>query len=151
MVMQNLARSGRDYLWYGAMYYEKAIQTLKDTVSQHQDDAFAPSPTDSDWAMARPRTGCDSAATSGDTSETRLLAACILCQYEQISATMRAWGGHIDGIYRLMHLSSVTQDLQRVSPLPYPVSAYQSLFWCFAMKDLEESCECINIDGRDLS
>lgn len=142
-VMTALIAHGRDFLWYGAKYYGKSIQAMAADLLQ---DATSPNfdLATSDFAWAVPSPNSVSSGV-GQETEHRLLAACIMCQYEHLSASTRAWAGHLNGIYKLLRLdradAMVIDGAEPSVPSPafQPGSSLRGLFWFFVRNDIEES------------
>lgn len=131
-----------DYLWYGAKYYGKAIQSMAEELSLDYEPTLGLSPDEVPWTAVAP-SGVSLPAVS---TEARLVAACIMCHYEELSSSWRAWSRHLNGIFKLLRLDQVESVLQTNSPNP-PVSptvqrrrSFQALFWYFVQNDFEESC-----------
>jgi len=93
LMLRAFSKSRLDFLWYGAKYYEKAIQLLAKQLSHddHSIPGLSPcciyqtglTPVSNDLSFHDER---EEAA-----SLFQIITACILCQYEDLSATMRAW------------------------------------------------------------
>ncbi|KAF9888550.1 hypothetical protein FE257_008481 [Aspergillus nanangensis] len=99
-MLKKFSDSKLDFLWYGAKYYEKAIQMLARQIS-HEDISVFPeglSPNGIYHSGLTPQSADYSVVSDHDAPATifQILAACILCEYEDLSATMRAWSGHLD-------------------------------------------------------
>ncbi|KAJ5110648.1 hypothetical protein N7532_001183 [Penicillium argentinense] len=136
MTASMLLRASLDFLWYGAKYYEKAILLMarqishdRSTVQNHLSPGEIYRSPGSDYHHLDYHESTSSAF--------RILAACILCSYEDLSGTMRAWTGHLDGINKLFrpHL-----DLP-ISPdnfyrIPQSMRALNVSFWYFALNDM---------------
>ncbi|KAH0348184.1 hypothetical protein KCU83_g6330, partial [Aureobasidium melanogenum] len=133
-----------DYLWYGAKYYGKAIQAMAADISS---EAFMPHvvpPSLAQWADFPPVSqGTATSRVRAATEEARLLAACVMCQYEELSASRHAWAGHLNGLYRLLMLQEVetatSPSLVGASPTPSQSTTCQSFFWYFVHDDFQES------------
>jgi hypothetical protein len=129
-----------DFNWYGAKYYEKAIQLIAQKISQHSPDEHFTSPT----ALYDSTPGIES-----HNPRITLLAACILALYEMLSATVSisAWKGHLSGVHRLLRLIIEGGDIGAAQSDPLRMSigldeaVVRAAFWFFVVNDLEESCE----------
>ncbi|KAI9930830.1 hypothetical protein AWENTII_007172 [Aspergillus wentii] len=139
LMLKSFADSKLDFLWYGAKYYEKSIQLLAKQISHEELSISALSPC-CIYNSALSVNG-DDHSMLGDTDDTssifQILAACMLCQYEDLSATMRARSGHLDGIFKLFqsHLND-TLDLQPSIQPPEPARAVEAIFWFFVLNDM---------------
>ncbi|KAJ8126090.1 hypothetical protein O1611_g7548 [Lasiodiplodia mahajangana] len=75
----------------------------------------------------------------------RLLATCILIQYEQLSTSRDAWSGHLTGFSKLLYLIGdeillrPNPRFQAVYPFTKDVMHIKAGFWNFVVNDLEES------------
>lgn len=130
-----------DFEWYGAKYYEKAILLMARQISHDRsiiqihlspgEIYLSPS---SDYSHLD-----DHQSTS---SAFQILAACILCSYEDLSATMRAWTGHLDGINKLLrpHLD-LPNSPDNFYRIPQSLRALDVSFWYFALNDMLNSCK----------
>lgn len=98
---ENLARLAQGRLgfgWYGAKYYEMAIQTLRESISQTDvatNQVSTPLSLSHSYLMVR---------ADREDPIVRLLGTCILIQYEQLSANRNAWSGHLTGFSKLLDL-----------------------------------------------
>ncbi|KAI1120557.1 hypothetical protein F5Y10DRAFT_272936 [Nemania abortiva] len=76
----------------------------------------------------------------------RLLATCILIQYEQLSTSRDAWSGHLTGFSKLLDLIGdgillrPNPRFQAVYPFTKDVMQIKAGFWNFVVNGLEESC-----------
>lgn len=143
-MMQAFADSNLDFLWYGAKYYDKAIQILAQQLSR-EDSSVSQCPP---WGLVQPGLTPESNEISlfGDHDSTEItlqaLAACILCQYEDVTATMRAWSGHLNGICRLLRpFLNDTVTLPTALHIPHPNKAMDAVYWFFALNDMLDACE----------
>lgn len=143
-MMQAFTNSNLDFLWYGAKYYDKAIQILAQLLSRG-DSSVSQCPP---WGLVQsgltPESNGVSLVGDHESTETTLqaLAACILCQYEDISATMRAWSGHLNGICRLLRpFLNDTTTLPTSLHIPQPNKAMDAVYWFFALNDTLDACE----------
>ncbi|KAJ6008292.1 hypothetical protein N7540_012268 [Penicillium herquei] len=138
-----LTAPGLDFLWYGAKYYEKAILILAKEISHGECSACGLSPGKiyrSGFVSPVPgHNNCDE--TEDSSAAFRILAACIFCQYEDISATMRAWTGHLDGIHKLIrrYLDDAVALPEFIGDIPQSTKALQTSFWFFALHDVLNS------------
>lgn len=136
-----LLTPGLDFLWYGAKYYEKAILLMSQQISHTPSSNTHISPRD-----VYQQTGSDNYQLDeqGPSSLAfRILSASILCTYEDLSATIRACSGHIDGINKLL----LPQDHGPVTiddfyELPEPSRALDTSFWSFALNDVLNNRKC---------
>ncbi|KAJ5702030.1 hypothetical protein N7488_009578 [Penicillium malachiteum] len=153
-----LTAPGLDFLWYGAKYYEKAILILAKEISHRECSACGLSPGEiygSGFVSPVPdHSHCDEPEDSS--AAFRILAACILCQYEDISATMRAWTGHLDEIHKLIrrYLDDTVALPDIIGDIPQSTKALQTSFWFFALHDvlngftLRQPCR---LDAREMA
>lgn len=157
-----------DFAWYGAKYYEKAIQLL---MKELQPDAEGPPPlstpeafgqwqaaelsVDSDNPRKRRRRVSGSRLSHGVHSDEVLAATAILSVYEFLDAAGPAWNRHLSGVKSLLDVAEVGMMPleQRASP---GESSYQTqtpkksglskarraTFWNFARQDYLAACEC---------
>lgn len=140
-IAECLTRGGLDFNWYGSKYYERAILLLAKQISHQDLDSAHPSPSDLyNWA----------ASEEGEQEDPSILliAASMLSQYEMLSATvsMRAWTGHLNGIYKMFRHLNNGAFLEAHPTVPNDLphqdgSSVQASFWYFVMNDLEESCK----------
>jgi hypothetical protein len=139
----SLANQDTDYLWCGANHYGKAIRLMAAEISA---GAFEYTYTVSEEQRAGVPVSTPS-ATRLVATEARLMAACIMCQYEELSASHIAWARHLNGLYRLLRLdnSEVTSPNSYQSDAPSPAPShprgFRSYFWYFVQNDFEESCK----------
>ncbi|KAJ5263510.1 hypothetical protein N7478_011115 [Penicillium angulare] len=141
-VAKNLASGDLDLLWYGGKYYEKAILLLARQISHEDCSACGLSP------CAIYQTGSHSSGGHDHTDEEpdshlplfQVIAACLLCQYEDLSATMRAWSGHLDGILKLIRpCLDIPIPSDASFHIPQPAKALEASFWFFATTDMLNS------------
>ena len=136
-VAEKLLAGGLDFLWYGAKYYGRAILLQAARIMDEdptRDEGSVPSPSQIYWAAASPQ--FTSSSGEGDrTLDLRLLAACILTQYEHLSATLPAWAGHMNGFAKLLRLNHTGAH-----SVPQGIEAIRPCFWYFVANDMEESC-----------
>ncbi|KAK4497376.1 hypothetical protein PRZ48_011827 [Zasmidium cellare] len=154
-VLNRRRRDGKiDYLWYGAKYYGKAIQAMAAEILNGHDTGQTVTST------ATP-SSVDIATTQSNGPvmiEARVTAAIIMCQYEELSGSCKAWSRHLDGILRLLRLDDTARAGNRAdhpSPLPLVCAERWSkaVFWPFVLNDIEEafvSSRPTRIDTADL-
>ncbi|KNG89739.1 hypothetical protein ANOM_001999 [Aspergillus nomiae NRRL 13137] len=138
-MLQAFSESSLDFLCYGAKYYDKAIQILAQHLSHEERCTSQLSPYGVYQTGLTPQSNDLSVLGDHDSTATTLqvLAACILCQYEDLSATMRAWAGHLHGIYKLLRpYLSDTMNLPTAVHVPQPMKAMNAVFWFFALNDM---------------
>ena len=144
------SESKLDFLWYGAKYYERAIQILARQISHEDRSDCHMSPACIYQSGLTPQSVDYSVLGDQEIAAAtfRLLAACILCQYEDLSVTLRAWSGHLDGIYKLLrpHLSGAV-ELQPSHPIPQTANVVESIFWFLASNDMMDACESRSDDA----
>ncbi|KAL4862688.1 hypothetical protein BDV12DRAFT_202815 [Aspergillus spectabilis] len=133
--MQALIDTRLGFTWYGAKYYEKAIQLLAKQISNKDRMSCSLSPNFIYGTGQTPQSG-ESNPAEGDTSPYQILAACILCQYEDVNATLRAWSGHLDGVYRLLRSHLPDSGIFRVPKIPQSTRALDATFWFFVLNDM---------------
>ncbi|KAF4895062.1 Transcription activator AMTR1 [Colletotrichum fructicola] len=138
-IAAKLQRGPLGLMWYGAKYYEKAIQTLvKSITSEHPAQNYASPPTSLSQGNLMIR-------ADGEDPIVRLLGTCILIQYEQISANRDAWSGHLFGFSKLLDLIDDGRLLhpdpmfEAVYPFTKDIMQVKAGFWNFVVNDLEES------------
>ncbi|OJJ77794.1 hypothetical protein ASPBRDRAFT_37038 [Aspergillus brasiliensis CBS 101740] len=140
LMMQAFAGSNLDFLWYGAKYYDKAIQIFSKLLSREDQSVCQMSPRGSYQAgLPTPESNEFNLAAEYDNTGTTLqiIAACILCQYEDLSATMKAWSSHLDGTYRLLRsYLHETATPPAALPIPQPMKAMDAIYWFFAINDM---------------
>ncbi|PWY66504.1 hypothetical protein BO94DRAFT_540626 [Aspergillus sclerotioniger CBS 115572] len=141
-MLKAFSNSKLDFLWYGAKYYERAIQILARQISHEDRSDCHMSPACIYQSGLTPQSVDYSVLGDQEIAAAtfRLLAACILCQYEDLSVTLRAWSGHLDGIYKLLrpHLSGAV-ELQPSHPIPQPANVVESIFWFLAINDMMDA------------
>ncbi|RAK94970.1 uncharacterized protein BO80DRAFT_369917, partial [Aspergillus ibericus CBS 121593] len=142
VMLKAFSDSKRDFLWYGAKYYERAIQILARPISHEDRSDCHMSPACIYQSGLTPQSVDYSVLGEQEIAAAtfRLLAACMLCQYADLSVTLRAWSGHLDGIYKLLrpHLSGAV-ELQPSHPIPQPVAVVESIFWFLAINDMMDA------------
>ncbi|KAE8330429.1 hypothetical protein BDV39DRAFT_213142 [Aspergillus sergii] len=138
-MLQAFSESSLDFLWYGAKYYDKAIQILAQQLSREERSTSHLSPYGVYQTGLTPQSNDLSLLGDYDSTATTLqvLAACMLCQYEDLSATMRAWSGHLHGIYKLLRpYLSDTMNIPTAVHVPQPMKAINAVYWFFALNDM---------------
>lgn len=164
--MELWPEKNEDWTWYGAKYYEKAIQLL---MKELQPDAEGPPPLSTPEAFGqwqatelcdnsenpckRRRRISDSRLSHGVHSDEVLAATAILSVYEFLDATGPAWNRHLSGVKSLLDVAEVgiIPLEQRSSPgdKSYPPprkglsKARKATFWNFARQDYLAACKCL--------
>ncbi|KAL2816518.1 hypothetical protein BJX63DRAFT_138374 [Aspergillus granulosus] len=127
------------FTWYGAKYYEKAIQLLAQQISRKDNVSCSLSPNYIYGTGLTPQSGDWDLTRDHDETAApfQILAASILCQYEDVNATFRAWSGHLDGIHRLLrpHLPDLV-SFRIAKHIPQPERAIDAVFWFFVLHDM---------------
>lgn len=101
---RQLLATGNDFTWYGVKYYDKAIKTLSRSIrppESHQTSVR--SPETSSPAMSLPQSDIMTRA-EGEDPIARLLATCLLVEYEHLSGNKKGWTGHLNGFSKLLTL-----------------------------------------------
>lgn len=143
LVMKAIDSSQNDYLWYGAKYYERAIQMLAGEIRHHGTNGFPSSLSDVYRSVDGSQAAGSPASARSDSSP--LVAACLLIEYERLSATTRAWCGHVAGMAKLLRLhdpDAFTQPSPAIESGHTEISRtaiVRSFFWYFAFNDFESS------------
>ncbi|KAL2867667.1 Zn(II)2Cys6 transcription factor [Aspergillus lucknowensis] len=139
LMLKALIDSRLGFTWYGAKYYEKAIQLLAKQISHKDRPSASLSPNYIYGSGFTPQSGDYEVPRCPDEEAApfQILAACILCQYEDVNATLRAWSGHLDGIYRLLrpHLPDLVA-FRMSDHIPQPARASDAAFWFFVVHDM---------------
>ncbi|KAJ5348528.1 uncharacterized protein N7506_001781 [Penicillium brevicompactum] len=134
-----LEEHGLNFLWYGAKYYEKAIQLLFKQLAREDCAICHPSPR-TIYQADKMFTDSHDTHLDADGSASSLfqiIAACILCQYEDLSATEKAVSGHLDGVYKLIwSFLSAEADFAHVPRIPESQRAMEAAFWYFTLNDM---------------
>lgn len=142
LMMKALIDTRLGFTWYGAKYYEKAIKLLANHIS-NKDQSYSLSPNYVYGLGLTPQSGDYGSTREQDEDEFPylILAACILCQYEDVNSTIRAWSGHLDGIFRLLrpHLTE-PGCFEVASRIPQPVRALDAVFWFVVINDMLDAC-----------
>ncbi|KAK9318758.1 hypothetical protein V1517DRAFT_334700 [Lipomyces orientalis] len=154
LMMTTFAESKLDFLWFGAKYYEKAIRLLMRQISCNDPSTLQQSEIAIYQSVSPPNQEVHSNDDENAFRTFRILAACMLCQYEDLSATMRAWSGHLDGIFRLLrpYLNSKAL-LQSSLHIPDPLTLLNTSFWYFVLNDMLEAYvlrKRTRVDAEDL-
>lgn len=143
IVASALLKPGLDFLWYGAKYYEKAILLLARQISDHPSSTAHLSPREIYQSTSSDHLRLDDHESTSTTFP--ILSACMLCAYEDLSGTMPAWSGHLDGINKLLrphidlHVTPVTPD--NLHRTPESLRGLETSFWYFALNDILNCCE----------
>jgi hypothetical protein len=151
-IAQRLLHGNVDFLWYGVKYYDKAIKTLARQITPREPQVSHPSPSEASSVGSLPQSDMMTRA-EGEDPIVRLLATCLLIQYENLSGNTKGWSGHLNGFNKLLALLD-DGSLFRTNPWSQQVfdakgqRALRAAFWWYAINDLEESCEYV-IDGHD--
>ncbi|KAL2785528.1 hypothetical protein BJX66DRAFT_59531 [Aspergillus keveii] len=139
LMLKALIDTKLGFTWYGAKYYEKAIQLLAQQISHNETLSCSLSPNHIYGTGLTPQTGELDVPRDHDEAAApfQILAACILCQYEDVNATLRAWSGHIDGIHRLLrpHLPDLI-SFRLAKRIPQPERAINAVFWFYVVNDM---------------
>lgn len=150
-----------DWYYYGAKYYDKAIQLLMESLQQdgrgpHLNtlEAFgqweaAEVIDDGDHSHKR-RRRLSSGRLSSANSDEVLAATAILCVYEFLDASGPAWNRHLSGAKSLLDIAEVgMMPLEQLPAVgaPFgpkrlrPSKARKATFWNFARQDFLASCK----------
>lgn len=155
-----------DWEWFGAKYYDKAIQLL---MRELQHDAKSPAPLSTpeafgQWQAAelcdggerarkRRRRRYSNSRFSSSHSDEVLAATAILSVYEFLDATGPAWNRHLSGVKSLLDIAEVgMMPLEQGSSpeegilqrkRPGLSRARRATFWNFARQDYLSACEYI--------
>lgn len=145
-MMKALIDTKLGFTWYGAKYYEKAIQLLAQQLSSRDRGTYSRSPGHV-YGVGTP----NRQAACGNDEESlcfQIIAACILCQYEDVNATIRAWSGHIDGVFRLFkpHFPEPA-FFHLCATIPQPARALDATFWFFVVNDMLNACMLLAYAG----
>ncbi|KAJ9283778.1 transcriptional regulator family: Fungal Specific TF [Paecilomyces variotii] len=157
MEATNLGTQSLNFLWYGAKYYAKAIQLLSKQISREDRSNSHLSP----GRIYQPNSAhieYDDYNANEDKNATIIfqsLAACILCQYEDLSATVRAVSGHLDGIFKLLRPHLYLEiGIQIPRCVPQFKKALETSFWFFVLNDMLNAYSCrkkCRVNTDDLS
>lgn len=149
---QHLLQGNLDFQWYGVKYYDKAIKTLARQITPHEPQIPHLSPSDTSSMNSFSQSDMMTRA-EGEDPIVRLLATCLLIQYENLSGNTKGWSGHLNGFTKLLALLD-DGSLFHINPWSQQVfdaksqRALRAAFWWYAINDLEESCEYA-LDGRE--
>jgi hypothetical protein len=153
-----------DFAWYGAKYYEKAIQLLMKELQPDEGPPPLSTPEafgqwqaselcgDADNPRKRRRRVSDSRLAHGVHSDEVLAATAILSVYEFLDAAGPAWNRHLSGVKSLLDVAEVGMMPleQRTSPgdSSYKApkksglsKARRATFWNFARQDYLAACK----------
>lgn len=151
-----------DWSWYGAKYYERAIQLLmkelqldKGPPSSSGPEGFGQWHTQLDGAKdlhRRRRRFSNGRLSNGVHSDEVLAATAILSIYEFLDATDPAWNRHLSGVKSLLDVAEV--GMTPLEELPFPrdpalqvprksglSKARKAAFWNFARQDYLAACK----------
>lgn len=155
-----------EWTWYGAKYYEKAIQLLMKELQPDKGPPPLSTPEafgqwqaaelceDANNTRKRRRRFSESRFSNGVHSDEILAATAILSVYEFLDATGPAWSRHLSGVKSLLDVAEVgMMPLERRAPAgdnpfqtPKKVAlskARKATFWNFARQDYLAACECL--------
>lgn len=140
LMMGGLIETKLGFTWYGAKYYEKAIQLLAKQISSNDHSTFSSSPGLIYGSGLTPQEH-RSRERNEEELPFQILAACILCQYEDVNATIRAWTGHLDGAFRLLrpHCEGIA-SFHDSSMIPQPSKAVHAVLWFLVINDMLNAC-----------
>lgn len=150
-----------DWSWYGAKYYDKAIQLLMKELQRDEGPPPLSTPEAFDqWQAAelceenenprkRRRRYLDSRLSNGVHSDEVLAATAILSVYEFLDATGPAWNRHLSGVKSLLDVAEVGVLPLEQRPLGDPAfapkkglsKARKAIFWNFARQDYLAACK----------
>jgi hypothetical protein len=153
-----------DFAWYGAKYYEKAIQLLMKELQPDEGPPPLSTPEafgqwqaselcgDTDNSRKRRRRVSDSRLSHGVHSDEVLAATAILSVYEFLDAAGPAWNRHLSGVKSLLDIAEVGMMPIEQRPSPGDGSyqtpkksglskARRATFWNFARQDYLAACE----------
>lgn len=153
-----------DWSWYGAKYYERAIQLLMKELQLDKGPPPSSTPEVFDqWHAAelcddpknphkRRRRFSNSRLSNGVHSDEVLAATAILSIYEFLDATDPAWNRHLSGVKSLLDVAEV--GMSPLEHLPYSrdpafqppkrpglSKARRATFWNFARQDYLAACK----------
>ncbi|KAL4951294.1 hypothetical protein BDW69DRAFT_196593 [Aspergillus filifer] len=139
LMMMALIDTKLGLTWYGAKYYEKAIQLLSKRISRKDLTTTSTSSPNYIYGLSSTPMSADQSTVDNEADDFpfQILAACILCQYEDVNATIRAWTGHLDGAFRLLRPHLADPAALRISDMiPQPVRALDAMFWYLVVNDM---------------
>ncbi|OOF92997.1 hypothetical protein ASPCADRAFT_7947 [Aspergillus carbonarius ITEM 5010] len=135
LLYRSLVDSNLSFLCYGTKYYEKAMQLLV-------------KPPSHSHSTSQPSTSCLSQTDQidGSATEFRLLALCLLSQYEELSASFSTWTGHLNSIDKILQpVLKGTITLETSIFITYPANSLESIFWYFTVHDVINACTSVSI------
>ncbi|KAL4750009.1 hypothetical protein BDW72DRAFT_194252 [Aspergillus terricola var. indicus] len=135
-MLKTLIDTKLGFTWYGAKYYEKAIQLLAHQLSSKDRGTYPRSPKHVYGLGSTPsrQPACED---DEESLSFQVIAACILCQYEDVNATIRAWSGHIDGVFRLLKPHFPEPACFHIcEAIPQPARELDATFWFFVVNDM---------------
>lgn len=145
-ISQRFIQNQLGFVWHGAKYYEKAIQTLVKSITPKDPQSVQSLQNQLSPPVSLSK-GDLMVQAEGEDPIVRLLGTCILIQYEHLSATGSAWAGHLTGFSKLLDLIEDGNLLhphamfEQVYPFTKDIMEVKAGFWNFVVNDLEESCE----------
>lgn len=143
-IAQQLLQGNLDFTWYGEKYYDKAIKTLARQIRPR--DLAPPQLSPSASSVGSIPQSDMMARAEGEDPIVRLLATCVLIEYESLSGNTKGWSGQLNGFDKLLALLD-DGSLFYTNPLSQQIfdaksqRALRAAFWWFAINDLEESCK----------
>lgn len=148
-IAQQLLSGNHDFAWYGIKYYDKAIKTLARSIRANQSQPISFTPPDvTSPTGSLPQSEIMTQA-EGEDPIVRLLATCLLIQYENLSGNNRGWTGHLNGFNKLLALLD-DGSLFHTNPLSQQLfdaksqRALRAAFWWWVVNDIDESCTLIS-------
>ncbi|KAL4804688.1 hypothetical protein BDV18DRAFT_26830 [Aspergillus unguis] len=138
LMMKALVDTKLGFTWYGAKYYEKAIKLLAEQLANSEPSSQLLSPSCIYGSGVTP----SQASRRGKNEELpfQILAACIMCQYEDVNATINAWTGHLNGVFRLLRpLPGAVASFEACSEIPQPRRAHDAVVWFAVVNDMLNS------------
>lgn len=146
-----------DWSWYGAKYYERAIQLLMKELQLDKEPPPSEEfgqwshPYDEKNAHKRRRRFSNGRLSNGVHSDEVLAATAILSIYEFLDATDPAWNRHLSGVKSLLDVAEVGmtpleqlhfRDFAFQLPKKAGLSkARKATFWNFARQDYLAACK----------
>lgn len=160
-----------DWSWYGAKYYERAIQLLMQELQLDKGPPPSSTPEvfdqwhatelydDTKNSHKRRRRFSNSRLSNGVHSDEVLAATAILSIYEFLDATDPAWNRHLSGVKSLLDVAEV--GMSPLEHLPFSrdpafqpprrpaglSKARRATFWNFARQDYLAACKCNEATG----
>ena len=142
---KRIAHTLSDFTWYGAKYYERAILLMSRQISREDCSTCVLSPGGiCSYGQATPPPGCNCVSEEINCgSICRVIAACILCQYEDMNANVRFWTGHLNGMTKLIRplVEVETSTLVRFWEVPEVKRGLSASFWFYVLHDYLNSCK----------